>query len=138
LEKKLVDMVDKLSALISEIEEKVLNSGELSKLTSRQLTYIETIRKDSLITPSEIAQKLNISKPTVSVAINKLLREGYFQRVSDEKDKRKMLLKLSEKGLRISKRHEQAHKLIAQSIRASLTREEISAFIEIVSKIQST
>ena len=135
-EKRLIDMVDRISAIMAEIEERVLNTGELSKLTARQLTYIEQVKKNPLISFGELAKTLKISRPTTSVAVNRLIREGYIVKIEDREDKRKILLKLSEKGNYVSGKHDQAHKIIAKSIQSSLLNSEIEDLIRILGKIR--
>lgn len=138
IEKTLIDMVDRISALISEVEESVLKTGELSKLTARQLTYIQLVKKAPLITLGYIAQSLKISRPTASVGISRLISEGYINKIKDSKDKRKILLRLSEKGIVVSEKHEQAHMIIAQAIQSSLLSSEIEDLIRLVEKIKLT
>lgn len=50
------------------------------------------------VKPSDIAKKMGVTLPAVSHHINALEKEGYIERLPDSKDKRVLLITLSEKG----------------------------------------
>jgi DNA-binding MarR family transcriptional regulator len=49
-------------------------------------------------TPSDISNKLNISRPSVTAMLNILEEKGYIERILNKDDRRKMYVKLTEDG----------------------------------------
>ncbi len=62
------------------------NSGDLSYHDLLYLNIIET--HQNLYTASQIADMLNITRPSVTQKINELCKKGYIIRTQSEKDKR--------------------------------------------------
>lgn len=56
------------------------------------------LQKHPDITMTELAQLLEVSKESLSVSIKRLENGGFVTKSMDEKDKRRTLLRLSEKG----------------------------------------
>ncbi len=135
MENILLETVEKVTSFIAEIEEGVMNSSDLSKITSRQMSYIDTLKKNSSISLSKLAEILEISKPTASVAVNKLISNGYVMKDTSAEDRRRVILKLTEKGLEITKKHDRAHHIICDEIKDRLSEEETNQLIRLISKV---
>ena len=56
------------------------------------------LHKSGRISQKELAQKLNVSAPSITSMIQKMEKSGYILRKVDEKDQRMMRLDLTEKG----------------------------------------
>lgn len=56
------------------------------------------LHRDGRISQKELAQKLNVSAPSITSMIQKMEKSGYIVRNVDEKDQRMMRLDLTEKG----------------------------------------
>src|SRR5665648_1012589 len=69
---KLVDVIAKLSREIGHIEEAAKDQFEFKELTLTQMNYLETISQLGNPNMTELAADLNLTKPTVKVAIDKL------------------------------------------------------------------
>ena len=52
-----------------------------------------------------LAQKTHFSTPTVSVLLRRMEAEGYVCRIESEKDRRVMLVSLTEKGIAFDREH---------------------------------
>ena len=52
-----------------------------------------------------LAEKTRFSTPTVSILLRKMEKEGYVKRTPDKKDRRVMLVSLTEKGKRFDREH---------------------------------
>jgi len=128
-------MIEKLTSFISETEENVLNSSELSRITSRQLNYIEGLKENPMASLSVLAEKMGVSKPTASVAVNKLINDGYIEKKNSAEDKRKIALQLTEKGIEITKKHDRAHHILCESVSNNLSKAETEELISLVMKI---
>jgi len=50
------------------------------------------------VTPSELAERMEVSPPTISKTIDVLERRGLVERTADENDRRKVLLAMTDQG----------------------------------------
>jgi DNA-binding MarR family transcriptional regulator len=99
--------------------------------------YLETI--DLLHNPNitELARSLRLSKPTVKVAVDKLIERDFLYKVRSDEDRRSAHLHLTEKGKLINQMHDYSHKRIAESFIRKLNPEEVETLIELLNKVLS-
>ena len=110
---------------IGRIEEKMTREKSDSQLSISELHLIETISKDK--TPKSItyiAQEHGISLPTVTVAINKLVKKGYVEKFKDENDGRMVLVRVTKLGHKADIAHQFFHRTMLNSIVKDMTDEE--------------
>lgn len=67
-------------------------------LNKSQSMILFQLHRDGRISQKELAQKLNVSAPSITSMIQKMEKSGYIVRNVDEKDQRMMRLDLTEKG----------------------------------------
>ena len=82
-------------------------------------------------TMSAVAEKLEITMGTLTVAINHLVRKGYVNKIRDEKDRRVYLLSLTEKGKQLFEVHQRFHLELVKSLIVDLSDYEADMFIEL-------
>jgi DNA-binding MarR family transcriptional regulator len=133
--KKMIDIVARLSNMIVQTEETAKEKFDLTGLTLTQLHYLETINTLSNPNLTELAASLKHTKPTVTVAIDKLIERNYVFKVQSDEDRRSAHLHLTEKGKQINQIHELAHKTIADSICHKLNTEEQQLLINLLNKL---
>lgn len=77
------------------------------------LAFAKKRGEDSII-QYELAKHTHLTPPTVSVTLQKMERDGYITRVSDETDMRQMRVSLTDKGLAVDlANHRKAQELEA-------------------------
>lgn len=76
----------------------LFNIDDLSKLSVSHADYLEVIRNKGKPTLSEIAQELNFSKPSVTMMVNRLIEQGFVEKVQSVEDKRVFYVKLTDLG----------------------------------------
>lgn len=133
--KNLNDIISKLSNLIGDMEESAKLQYNLSGLTNTQLNYLETIHLLDNPNITELATALNLSKPTVKIAVDRLIEKDYIFKVRSDKDRRSAHLHLTEKGKLINQMHDYAHKRIAEFMSRKLTNEELNTLTSILDKV---
>jgi len=69
-----------------------------SGLTGPQIVVLRAIKRAGLPPVSAIAHRVSLSHATVTDILNRLHARGLVNRVRDEKDKRRILVSLSEEG----------------------------------------
>ncbi len=135
--KTLIDIVAKLSELIVDAEENAKEQFNLSSLTSTQMHYIEAVNSLNNPNITELAIFLNLSKPTVKVAIDKFIEKDYVFKVRSDEDRRSAHIHLSEKGKLVNQMHDYAHKVIAESFSRKLSSDETETLIGLLLKVLS-
>ena len=133
--KNLNDIISKLSNLIGDMEESAKLQYNLSGLTNTQLNYLETIHLLDNPNITELAMALKLSKPTVKIAVDRLIEKDYIFKVRSDKDRRSAHLHLTEKGKLINQMHDYAHKRIAEFMSRKLTNEELNTLTSILDKV---
>ena len=81
IEKLLFEIIDFISNSTKENKEGVLSEDEFSKLTIKQYFYLDLISRMENPTFTELADALQITKPSVSAIVNKLVDKGYIIKV---------------------------------------------------------
>ncbi len=133
--KKLINIISSLSTLIGNTEEAAKEQFNLLHLTVQQMNYLETINILDNPNITELAQQLKLSKPTVKVAVDKLIERDYVYKIQSDEDRRSAHLHLTEKGKLINQMHEYAHKRIAESILRKLNEDELKSLEELLTKV---
>jgi DNA-binding MarR family transcriptional regulator len=101
------------------------------------LHYIETINSIGNPNITELANALKLTKPTVKVAVDKLIEREYIFKVQSDEDRRSAHLHLTEKGKLINQAHDFAHKRIAEILSKKLSAEELNEFELLLNKVIS-
>lgn len=134
-DKSLIDVVEKITSMMGEFEDEALNSKELSDLTVKQLHYLDMIKKLTNPTFTELSEEIGVSKPTITIAINKLIKNDYVKKVQSLEDRRVYNILLTEAGERVVKIHHKAHKDFACMISRCLNEQELNKLLEIFTKV---
>lgn len=86
-------------------------------------------------TIGDLAEDLFITPPSVTVAINKLVKKGYVIKERDELDGRKVYVRLTDKGKQMNRVHRYFHKKLVSNIASGLSGEEKDALYEAMRKM---
>lgn len=78
-------------------------------LSMNEVHIVDIIDKISDNSMSSIAKKLMVTQGTLTTSSNRLVRKGFVERYKDEKDKRIVRLRLTEKAAKIIQVHDQFH-----------------------------
>ena len=126
-------LLDEFYKTYYKIEE--INLSQFIKcLTTTELHVIEAIGEESL-TMNELYEKLGIKIGTATVAINKLSEKLFIVRVRSEEDRRKVYVRLSNKGLMAYKYHGNFHSNILEKVTTNVEKEKLDIFIEVFKTI---
>ncbi|MDD2424946.1 MAG: MarR family transcriptional regulator [Bacteroidales bacterium] len=133
--KRLTEAISHLSNFMAQTEEEVKERINSAGITQTQMHHIETVGELANPTVTELAKALGLSKPTVTVAVDRLIEKECICRIRSDIDRRQTHLHLTEKGKELNQIHHLAHIMIARNIIKNLTQDEIESFIKIVEKI---
>ena len=109
---------------IMDIEEKSLIVDEFKDITVNDMHVIEAIGVEEKRPSSVVAKSLDITMGTLTKAIDGLTDKGYVNRERSTKDKRVVLLSLTEKGKKAFDHHAEFHRNMIKSVIAQLSMEE--------------
>lgn len=118
------EVLVKLFRDIMTIEEKAIKTGENKDLTVNDIHVIEAIDVHEPKNMSTVAKSLSVTTGTLTISINGLVKKGYVDRVRSEKDRRVVLISLTEKGKQAFFRHQDFHQRMVNAITDGLSREE--------------
>ena len=122
---------------ILRVEENILKRSDQTDLSISEIHMLEAVGKgkDRRRTISELAEVLNITLPSVTVAINKLMKKGYVEKVRGEEDGRIVYVSLTRQGRRIDSAHRYFHESMVRSIIRDMTESEMQALYKGVMKL---
>ena len=86
------------------------------------------------ITMQELGEELHVTKPRVTALVSELLEKGFVVQSTDEKDKRKKYLSLSEKGVECIELHRKAYETWFKSMWDKFDAREKEAFNILLTK----
>ena len=99
---------------------------------------IELIAKGKTgMTVSEIAQQLKVTKPSVTVAVNKLVQKGYCEKQRLPGDGRAVQVMLTPEGKKVEAIHRRCHRRIIAEICEDLSEEEREELLRTMTRINS-
>jgi DNA-binding MarR family transcriptional regulator len=130
----LANSIDTLTRKIEEIEADVIENSELAKLSRKQIYYLDIINQMDNPTLGELAEKLGLSKPSITAIVEKLVQDDYIVKVKSDADRRVSHIHLGSKGKMIAKLHDDIHSRIEAFLTGSLNCEEIKRLTTILGK----
>lgn len=110
-------------------------SAKLSQLTLTQIHYLQKINSCKTITGSELAREFNVSKPTVSNIIHRLMAKGLINNKASSADKRIRYLSLTKEGALVVAAGRRGYQEYAQKVMNSLTEEETDKLCALFNKL---
>ena len=133
------DILVKIFNQIMFNEETSLQQKIGNKITIRNVHIIEAIynaEKQNQANISNIAKNLNITTGTLTVALNKLEKQGYIIKKQSATDKRVFYVALTNAGKKINNAHIQYHKEMIDLIISNLSTKEAANLIDLLSKLK--
>lgn len=127
--------ISRFSRFITEAESKAKELCDVKDLSSSQIIFLETINELGNPSITELSQALGVKKPSVTVAVERLITKGCIYKTSSDADRRSSHLHLTDIGNQVNQRHEYAHEYLAERIIKSLTVEEQAQFVSLLDKL---
>lgn len=111
---------------INKLEENILHSVSGMDLSISEMHLLEAVgdQKDAGIPLYELAQRMELSPPTVTVAINKLSKKGFVLKSKSIRDKRSVIVGLTRMGKKMNAAHRYFHEQMVRDIDKLLTPTE--------------
>lgn len=121
---------------ILDMEEKALIKGERKDISINDIHIIDAIGLDGSQNMSKVAHTMAVTVGTLTTAINGLVKKGYVSRVRSEKDRRVVLLSLTDKGIQAYEDHAAFHKRMVDTVMDGFEGEELDILIRALEKLR--
>ena len=122
----------------TQIFEKKLNLALMySGLRIPQFRAMLFLEKSGKITVSDLSRYLNVTRATMSVLVNDLLKAGIVESIKNPKDKRSFYLRLTQPGLRRLELAKKEVNVVQEKISSEFTADTIATLNQIVKSIIS-
>lgn len=106
--------------------------GEGVNVTPSQMGILFLLSKGEGKTMSEISSSLNIDNSTLTRLADRLVKEGFAERIRDDADRRVSKLRITENGAVESRKALRITKEINNEITRGFTDEEIASFVKVL------
>lgn len=116
------------------LEERIRQKSDLKNLTLRQLQCIEYIHQLENPTLTELAQKLEITKASASVLVDRLVEHRYIVKIKSDNDRRSAHVHLTDTGDKAAHLHNDVHQSFARSLSKDLTDSEKDILVVLLNK----
>ena len=128
--------VDTFDAIMR-VEEQSLRHVGGGKLSISEFHTLECIGEgeDNRRAVGEIAEALNVTVPTVTVCVNKLVKKGYVTKTRSEKDARIAIIELTPEGKKMNRLHRFFHEQMVLAISHEFNDEEMDCLLRCIRKL---
>ena len=134
-EKLLEQIIEYFGYEFSRVNEAMTHLDDFSGLTFAQIGYLEAINRLEHPSITDLAQILKISKPSVTVAVQKLCAGGYLKKINSCTDKRSWHVHLNTRGESFLAAHKKMHSTVAKTIAGAFKGEEKKQLTEMLEKL---
>lgn len=136
---KLNDLLVETFRSILKVEEEMLKHSDKVDLSISEMHVIESVGKNKSTGKmiSDIAEDLSITLPSVTIAINKLMKKGYVQKVKSENDGRIVFVTLTPQGKKMDAVHRYFHQSMVRTVAKELTKNEKDAMVKGIEKLNA-
>ena len=130
--------VDTFDAIMR-VEEKSLKHVGGGDLSIAEFHTLECIGngEGNRRTVGEIAEALEVTVPTVTVCVGKLVKKGYVTKTKSEKDARVFIIELTPKGKKMNRLHRFFHEQMVLSIGNEFSEEELEYLLRCIRKLNT-
>ena len=130
------DLLVKLFNEIMNIEEKAIITEEFKDISNNDMHIIEAIGLDEPRSMSSVAKDLSVTVGTLTIAINNLVKKAYVKRVRSEKDRRVVLISLTEKGVK-AYHHAEFHDEMIKATLNGLDEEQTKVLVKALTNLSA-
>jgi DNA-binding MarR family transcriptional regulator len=118
------------------LENKPRNFGTGDLLSRSEIHVLAGIDENPLVSVTDLAGKLGVTKGAISQMVGKLSGKGYVRKLQSVDDRKEILLALTEKGQVAAENHDDFHKRMFELYCSDLSIAEIKIFLNILKRIE--
>jgi DNA-binding MarR family transcriptional regulator len=129
------DIVDIITRTIARMQETAMDAGEFADLSMRQITCLDLVAHMAEPTATDLARALQVTKPTVSALLARLVQNGYVRKERSHTDARAWHVHLTERGEAVMAAHRAVHERIAERLVRNLDEIERAQLAALLTKV---
>ena len=130
-------LISKIKQISGRIFDKKLKDYNINDLNTAQGRIIFPLWQNDSIPISELARQTALGKTTLTNMLDRLEKSGHIVRKVDEKDKRNVLVSLTEKSKSLEDRYEAVSKDMISLFYEGLSEKQIDEFENLLKHILS-
>lgn len=121
---------------VLKVEEVMLRHLSNDSLTISEMHMLESVgKREDGVTITDIAQDLEVTPPSVTMAVKRLEKKGYISKVRSSEDARRVRVRLTEQGRRAEIAHRFFHRQMVRAVTSDLSPAEREALLTGLGKI---
>lgn len=132
------ELSDKLAEIyrnVIRLEEHALKEGNIN-LTIGEIHLVSLLSKhEGGLSVSSIADYMGVSRPTATVAVNKLAQKGYAVKEAVKKDGRQVRVFLSEEGRRVRILHKRCQRNVIAKLGTEFSEDQRVILLRAIDKL---
>ena len=128
-------LIAKIHQLAGRIFAKKLKQYQLTEINPAQGRILFPLWQKDGISIRELSKETLLGKSTLTTMLKRLEDEGHIQRIPSEKDRRKTLIKLTEKNQKLQEKYVQVSSEMNDLFYQGLTEQEKDEFDRYLEKI---
>ncbi|MDD3369302.1 MAG: MarR family transcriptional regulator [Lachnospiraceae bacterium] len=118
------EILVKLFRNINNLEERAIRDGAYENVTVNDVHVMEAIGVNTPKNMSAVAKELSVTTGTLTISVNSLVKKDFVKRIRSEKDRRVVLVSLTEKGKKAYAEHKLFHQKMIEGVIKNLSEEE--------------
>ena len=132
-----------LSFAIAQLMPRIIQGIQLEFLVKRTITQTQfvvlvAIHSNGRCPMNILGKNMQVSLPTISGIVDRLVKAGYIRRVEDPADRRQVVVALARKGELMIEQFQTVVAKRWQEVLRSLGPKEIDAFYQVITKLKNT
>ncbi len=128
-------LIAKIHQLSNRIFTKKLKEYGLDELNSAQGRIMFVLWREDNISIHELSKKTQLSKSTLTSMLDRLEKAGFIKRVHSSKDRREIIIKLTEKNISLQDKYVDVSKEMTKLFYNKLSEVEIDEFENYLKRI---
>lgn len=116
-------------------EREFLRENGIEDVTPTEVKVLYMVGLSNTKSMSEIASKLKVTKSTLSIAINSLVKKGYVIRTRHKQDRRVIIVYLTDKSIQAVKLYGKFYFELLKSLIKVIENEKVEVLREILMKL---
>lgn len=136
MEKK---FLDELNKYLPTIQKKLIKGGSSAltkgEITLPQMLLLQIVFEKNMCTMTDLSKNMGITKSAVTGLTDRLIRSKLIARTRGIKDRRIVIISLTEKGKHLIKKVINEHQQMIKEAFSPLTRKEREIYLDLIKKI---
>jgi DNA-binding MarR family transcriptional regulator len=129
------DIFFQFQAKLQFFEREYLRKYQIEDVTPSEVKVLYIIGISNTKSMSEIANELKITRGTLSITVDSLVKKGYVIRNRHKQDRRIIILYLSQKAIRIVKHYGRFFESLFISLAKRIKRDKLHVFDEVMERL---